>query len=310
MGGTSSQNTATNQTENNSLNGTTSQTSNPWVAAQPFLNGILGQLNPGGAGLTGGENNALNTLQTNGANAAAQWGPQINGVASGLMNGGGATSTNPMVQQAYQDYQRRLGSTADGSQIGQNSGLLPYLDTLKSDITNQVNGQFAGAGRDLSGSNSMALGRGISQGLSPVIAGQYNTDVSNMMGAAGSLYGAGNTTSGILAGNNQQANANRVAGAGLIPGAMDVQNAGGNAELQAEAARRGIPMQALGLLAQIGIPIAGLGGTQTGTTNQTGTGTRNGTSNTQNQMSGAQQFATIAGGIRSLIPSGPMSFSF
>ncbi len=45
-----------------------------------------------------------------------------------------------------------------------------------------------------------------------------------------------------------------------------------------EAQRRGIPMQALGLLAQIGIPIAGLGGTSSGT--MTG----------KSQMSGMDQF--------------------
>ncbi len=67
--------------------------------------------------------------------------------------------------------------------------------------------------------------------------------------------------------------------------------------MAAEAARRGIPVQALGLLAQIGIPIAGLGGQSSGTS----TGTQ--------QMSGAQQFATIAGGIGSMMPKVPITIS-
>jgi hypothetical protein len=44
-------------------------------------------------------------------------------------------------------------------------------------------------------------------------------------------------------------------------------------------------VQALGLLAQIGVPIAGLGSQSTGQSQGT------------KQMSGAQQFATIAGGV-------------
>ena len=52
-----------------------------------------------------------------------------------------------------------------------------------------------------------------------------------------------------------------------------------------------IPAQNLGLLAQIGVPIAGLGSQTSGTTQGT------------QQMSGAQQFATLAGGIGSLLGS-------
>ena len=70
--------------------------------------------------------------------------------------------------------------------------------------------------------------------------------------------------------------------------ANDAQNATANATLAAEAARQGIPVQALGLLSQIGIPLAGLGTTATGQSNGT------------NTMSGAQQFAQIASGIGNL----------
>ena len=56
----------------------------------------------------------------------------------------------------------------------------------------------------------------------------------------------------------------------------------------AEAQRRGIPVQALSLLAQIGVPIAQLGQQS------------NGTTNTTQQLSGAQKFGAIANGIGSL----------
>ena len=86
----------------------------------------------------------------------------------------------------------------------------------------------------------------------------------------------------------QQKLANQGQGVTAAGQALDARNAGNNATLAAEAQRRGIPVQALGLLAQIGIPIAGLGSQSQGQGTQT------------NQMSGAQQFATIAGGLGSL----------
>jgi hypothetical protein len=66
--------------------------------------------------------------------------------------------------------------------------------------------------------------------------------------------------------------------------------------LEAEAKRRGIPVQALGLLAQIGIPIGAMGSQSSGTS----TGTK--------QDSGATQFMQIMNGFGSLMPKGPITF--
>ena len=288
MGGDSSQ-TQTQQS-----------TTNPWEAAQPALKGILGQLtgNLNNTGVTGAESGALTQLQQNGANATTQYAQPIGDYAKSLLSGGGATDQNPSIQANYDRY---VGQT---NPLASNTNYNPYdtpgfkdaINTQISDITNGVNGQFAAAGRDFSGMNSQALGRGITQGISPTIAAQYNQNVQNQQGAAGNLYNAGNTNSGILAGLQQQKLANQGQGVAAAGQATDAANAGANATLQAEAARRGIPVQALGLLAQIGIPIGGLGSQSSGTS----TGT--------NQMSGAQQFATIMGGLGNLWPKSPISF--
>ena len=269
---------------------TQNSTTNPWEPAQPALQGILGQLqaNLGKTGLTGAEDSAL-TQMTQNAGTANQYAPQIGANANELLSGGGALNQTGAINKNFEDYQRRLGATADGANIGGNSGLQPYLDTIRDDITGQVNGSFAAAGRDFSGANFGALGRGIASGMAPVIANQYNTDTANQRGAADALYGAGNTNAGLLSGLQQQSLANKQVGAGAATQALDAQNAGAKATLEAEAMRRGIPVQALGLLAQIGVPIAGLGGQSTGT------------SNTTNQMSGVQQFQGI-------MPKGPISF--
>jgi len=276
----------------------TSQTQNsttaPWAEAQPALQGILSQLtgNLGKTGLTGAETGAIDTLSAN-AGQASQFAPQITDFAKSLLSGGGATDQAGAVNQNYQRYQDQTNPLASNTNYNpyDTPGFKDALSTTISDITNATNGQFAAAGRDFSGMNSQTLGRGIMQGVAPTIAAQYNQNVNNQQGAAGNLYNAGNTNAGILSGLNQQKLSNQGQGVTAAGAANDAANAGANATLQAEATRRGIPVQALGLLAQIGIPIAGLGGQSTGTS----TGTQ--------QMSGADQFNKIASGTGNLFKS-------
>jgi len=273
---------------------TQSSTTQPWAEAQPALQGILSQLtgNLGKTGLTGAETGAIDTLSAN-AGTASQFAPQITDFAKSLLAGGGATDQAGAVNQNYQRYVDQTNPLASNTNYNpyDTPGFRDAINTATSDITNNTNGSFAAAGRDFSGANSMALGRGLTQGLAPTIAAQYNQNVNNQQGAAGNLYNAGNTNAGILSGLNQQKLSNQGQGVTAAGAANDAANAGANATLQAEATRRGIPVQALGLLAQIGIPIAGLGGQSTGTS----TGTQ--------QMSGADQFNKIASGTGNLFKS-------
>lgn len=279
---------------------TQSSTTAPWETAQPALQGILGQLtgNLGKTGVTGAEDAALTSGVNNANNFSSTMSPQIMDYAKTLLSGGGATDQAGAINQNYQRYQDQTNPLASNTNYNpyDTPGFKDALSTTIADITNSTNGQFAAAGRDFSGMNSQTLGRGILQGVAPTIAAQYNQNVQNQQGAAGNLYNAGNTNAGIQAGLQQQKLANQGQGVTAAGQGLDAQNAGNNATLTAEAQRRGIPVQALGLLAQIGIPIAGLGGTSTGQS----TGTQ--------QMSGAQQFATIAnaGGnlFKSFFPGG------
>lgn len=283
MGGTSKSST------------TQSSETNPWAPAQDTLKGILGQLNGyvGQTGLNGTQSDALRTIEQNAQNVG-QYAPEVQRYTSSLLNGGGAMNQAGAVNQNYLDYQKNTQGLASNTDYNpyNTTGFKDAIGTMVSDITNANNSRFAAAGRDFSGANAQALGRGISQGVAPTIAAQYNQNVQNQQGAAGNLYNAGNSTSGLLSGLNQQDLANKGAGLGAIGAGQDALNSGANNILQAEAQRLGIPLQNLGLLAQIGVPIAGLGGTS------------NGTSNTTNQMSGVQQFATLAGGLGSLFGGG------
>lgn len=248
-------------------------TTQPWEAAQPALQGILGQLqgNLNNTGVTGAENNALTTATNNANNFTSQYAPQIGNYATDLLKGGGATDQAGNVNQAYQDYQKVTQPLANNTNYNpyDTPGFADAINTMKSDITSGVNGQFAAAGRDMSGYNGQTLARGLTQGIAPTIAAQYNQNVTNQQGAAGNLYSAGNTNAGILAGLQQQKLANQGQGVTAAGQALDAQNTGANATLMAEAQRRGIPVQALGLLSQIGIPVAGLGSQSTGTSDTT-----------------------------------------
>jgi len=263
MGGTSKQET-TQQ----------SQTA-PWAEAQPALQGILSQLqgNLSNTGVTGAENAAITGATNNAYNWTNQFAPQINSYATSLLQGGGANDQAGNVNQNYQDYVKNTQGLARNTNYNpyETAGFKDAIDTAISDIKNSTNGQFAAAGRDFSGANSQALGRGILQGIAPTIAAQFNANRDAQQGAAGNLYNAGNTNAGILTGLQQQYLANQGQGVNAAGQAMDANNAGYNATMQAEAQKRNIPVQALGLLAQIGVPIAGLGSQSSGTATTTKT---------------------------------------
>ena len=93
----------------------------PWLAAQPMLQNMLGQIGSGlnNTGLTGAETGALNTLQANAAQGDPYAG-QIGDYAQSLLGGGGATAQAPDVQGNLQSLQSWLTPYANGSMIGNN----------------------------------------------------------------------------------------------------------------------------------------------------------------------------------------------
>jgi len=267
----------------------TSSSTQPWQPAQSSLTGILGQLGGINSGLSPTQSGAISGLLGN-SGFLNQFTPQATGITNNLLSGGGANNQAGTINNAYSQYQSQLNPYASGANLNPYStpGFSDAMNTLNSDITNQVNGQFAAAGRDMSGMNAQTLARGLSQGEGGLIQGQYNQNVQNQLGAAGSLYGAGNTTGGLLSGLNQQGLANQQAGLGAATTAQQFSNDPYMQQLNAASLQTGIPLSILQQMTGIAAPIAGLGSQSTGTS----TGT--------NTMSGAQQFGTIAGGLGSL----------
>lgn len=266
---------------------TQSATSDYLSSAKPAIEGILGQLSGQvqNSGLSGASTNAINQLEQN-AQAGNPYASQITANTTNLLNGGGANNQAGMLNSGYQNYYNQTNPLASNTNYDpmQNPGIKSWLDTIQADVGNSVNSQFAAAGRDMSGANQQAYGRGVAQGIAPVLANQYNQNIQNQQGAAQNLYNAGNTTAGALTGLNQQGLANQQQGLTNSSDALAAQNFAPLQTLQLEQMKQQIPAQNLGLLAQIGVPIAQLGGTKTGTSSGT------------NEMSGAQQFATIGQG--------------
>ena len=136
-------------------------------------------------------------------------------------------------------------------------GMQQVLNTIQNDVSNQINSQFAGAGRSLSGLNEQTLARGLSQGEAVPLLNQYNQDIANQLGIQSAA--SGNIQTGL-----QDASA--------APG---LAGANANAISAIQQQQRSQPYQLMGQYENLINPIAGLGGTVTGTqqTNQSGSGT-------------------------------------
>lgn len=254
-----------------------SSTTEPWKPTLGLLNDIVGGIQGqfGNYQPTAAETGAINTIAANAGNAP-NYGPQARALANTMM--GDTTGANAgMLGNAYADYQRTMNPyvSADYLDPTKAPGMAAVLDTIKNDVSNNINGMFAGAGRDLSGAHAQTLARGLSQGMAAPLLNQYNQNVAAQQGAARSLYDAGSATAGGLQNFTQQGLANQATGLDIAGNASNAENAGAMGILSAEALRRGLPLQNLSGILGMALPIAGLGGQSTGTATTTQTSAAN-----------------------------------
>lgn len=249
---------------------TTSQSqTRPWEQAMPEISGLLGALGNliPNSGVNGTETGAINQMTANGQ-AGNPYAPAVGNVATTLLNGGNATAEVPTVQSNLDAYKTEMAPYLDTNySTVNNPQVQAALQTIRDDTTNQVNGQFAAGGRTGSGMNVQTLARGIAQGEAPIILDQANRDTATRIGAANSVYGAGNTTAGTIANMNQTGNTNMENGVTAANDALTARNWGPQQILQAQELLKSIPASNLGLLANIGIPLAELGTNSNGTSN-------------------------------------------
>jgi len=259
--------------------GSNSQTTNssqssefaPWAQTIPGLTNIVNQLSNGGAPTTGAQTSALNTLQA-GANATPNYGNTASNAVNGLFN----TSTQPQIglwNNATNTTNQTLSPylSADYTNPMNTPGFSQALGTLNQDITNQVNGQFAAAGRSDSPGNSQALARGLSQGEGQLIANQYNSLVGQQQSAANQYQTNNANTAQGTAALGQIPIQNQLSGitaAGSLPG---LYTAPGATQLTAANTAQQQPYENLQLPTSLLAGIAGLGGTSSGTGTSTTT---------------------------------------
>lgn len=241
MGGSSG--SQTGQTSQNTV-------SNPWAPSQPLLQSILGQLSSQGTGVTPGQQAGVANLQS-AASGLPNFGAQGANIAANYLSG----AANTGVQNATGALTNNLSGIANPASLNpmNTPGMATSLQYLQNQIANQVNGQFAGAGRDLSPANSQALGYGEAGGLAPILTGQYNQNVSNMTGANQNIFNAANMA-------NQSYLQNAGFGLGAASGQPGLALAPGQAQLGAANTAYGLPFSNIGTPEQMVLPIAGLGG--------------------------------------------------
>lgn len=254
---------------------TQASTTAPWAPAQGLLSNLISQYGSQSQAVTPGQSSALSNLS-----ASTTGIPNFGGAASGALTNLFNTDNSGqvgMLNNAYGTLQGNLGATASGANLNPWStpGFGDAINTGIQDATNAVKGVYAGSGRDPSGAGSFAqsLGRGITQGVSPTIANQYNQNVSNMMGANSALFsGAGSTASGINNLNQQQLS-NGLTGVGAASAIPGLYTSPAMAQYAAANAQYSQPYQNLAALLQPSAAIAGLGSQSTGTGTSTQTST-------------------------------------
>lgn len=244
-------------------NQTSTSVSDPWSQATPLLQSLISKYSSVNTDPTANQTAATNNL-VSAAGSTPNLTPQLSNAVSSTFGNAG------MLNNSYNQLNSNLGATASGANLNpyDTPGFGDSLKTMTSDITNQVKGVYAGSGRDPSGAGSFgqSLGRGLTQGLSPVLQSQYNTNVGNMLNANNTLYNAGLSTVGGLTGNTNAA----LAQAGMLPTAA---TAGANAQVGAANTQQGLQTQNLQSILQAAGLLGGMGGTTNSTTNAQGTQT-------------------------------------
>lgn len=200
--------------------------------------------------------------------------PNLGMLTAGNMRDMLRSNTNQeqnILMRGYGTLQDNIGGIAAGEGLNpyETPGFADALSTMTGDITDRVKGVYAGSGRSPSGAGSFAgsLGRGLTEGLAPTIAAQYNQNRANQMSAANNLFGGANTTAAGSAGLEQSEQQNWRDALGAIPGMNASFMSPAQAQLGAANAGYQLPFQNLSALLGPLLGIAGMGSQGFGVSN-------------------------------------------
>lgn len=254
------------QTFNASGGSNQNSQTNPYQAAVPSVQSTLQDIFNAGFAPTNNYQGSLPSAdQSNYDQAIANvgqlpnFGPAASQTASNILQTGG--DPTGILRQEASNLNPIASENLDPTQT---PGMANVLKTIQNDVSNQVNSQFAGAGRSLSGLNEQTLARGESQGEAVPLLNQYNQNFANMLGANQQL---GNVQSGAMGNIGQAFNYAQMAPGLAQLNPMTQENLQQQETLQ--------PLNYASAVENLINPIAGLGGTASGSqnTNQVGSGT-------------------------------------
>jgi hypothetical protein len=226
---------------------TTQQTKDPWGPAQGALKDVLSNVSAYGTDPsmfkpeTAGARAGIDQMQALLNQPSAQ-----SGVIGGIL---------PGTQQGWDAGLKTLLNTAAGGNLGANPYLDSVLGTARNNAANAVNQQFSGAGRYGSGAHTGVLADKLGAIETQARYGDYEKERANQLNAAQLLSGYGLQGAG-LAGQLDSANLQR--------GQLGMQLGGMRDDLT--NAENRAPLTATEWMAGLATPIAGLGGTSSGTT--------------------------------------------
>jgi hypothetical protein len=240
-------------TQTQTTNATTK--TNPWEQAMPAINAILPQIQglAGNTGVTGNENAAFDALTAN-AKAGNQFLPGMEGLATDLLGNGERTG---MVRDSYGGLKNSLApyTTMDTNPYT-NEAFTKAMGFMSDDVMSRMKSQYAGAGVSPvnTGDFGKTVGEGIARGVAPAWLQAHNDMEARKLGAIEGTYNAGGQTAGLLT--------------DLASRGIDVGNAANMAKSQPysdllaiEGQRRNLPVQNVGAVENLIIPMAQLGGT-------------------------------------------------
>lgn len=245
--------------------------SEPWAPTIPFLEDYLGQI----GGLDATAPSSDQTVAAGNLKDIYGQGNQFQGALSNLANDffTGPQSRAGMAEDAYSTLQGHLKPYADGKflDFAQNPYIEKMLQNVGDDVQSRINAQFSAAGRDSSGMNQQAVGRGVTQAQLPLLMDLYSKEQDRALGAANALYGAGTGTAQVAQGLDTSALTTRAGGIPAAQAATDASMWGDQGIFNLEQIMGELPFNKLAQLGSLLLPVAQLGQQQEGSGKQSGT---------------------------------------
>ena len=247
-------------------------TSSPWAPATPYLTDILskagGLLNQG-TGATADQTAALSGIKSNAGMLGTQAG-NYSDLMSRLYSGGGYGSTAGLLNNNWSNISSALAPMTSSTYTDptKNAVVQNYAQQAGNDAQNSVNSMFAASGRNLSGAHVNALGKGITNAEGSIYNTAQNNLTQQQLAGLGLLNSAGLGTSSALEGITGAQNQAGLSAAGLNGSLATILNSPYTNTINADQTAYSLPVQNLGMLENLILPIAGAGGSTQSTSTQ------------------------------------------